>query len=189
MRETLPVSDLIIKAGNGDKQAWDALVERYAPLVWSICRSYRLADADAEDVAQNVWLRLVDQLGRIREPAALPGWLSTTTRRECTGVVHATRGSHAAGPLPDFDRMSDKQAREIEEELLTAERYAALWEAFASLPPCCQSLITLLLEDPPLPYAAISARLGISIGSIGPSRSRCLDKLRRFPAVAALIKD
>src|SRR5690242_10490716 len=102
-RGTIPVSNdqlvtgLVTQARNGDRQAWDALVERYAPLIWSICRRYRLADADAHDVGQGVWLHLVDQLGALRDPAALPGWLATTTRRECRRVVCAARRSSAAG--------------------------------------------------------------------------------------------
>src|ERR1700724_1128621 len=82
MRDDPQVTDLVMRAGKGDQQAWDALVERYSPLIWSICRRYRLSDADAEDVGQAVWLHLVDQLDSLRDPAALPGWLSTTTRRE-----------------------------------------------------------------------------------------------------------
>ena len=81
------VSDLVARAKDGDRQAWDALVERYAPLIWSICRRHRLSQADADDVAQSVWLRLVDQLDRVRDPAALPGWLATTARRECLRVL------------------------------------------------------------------------------------------------------
>ena len=77
-----PVATLVMRARNGDELAWDALVERYAPLIWSLCRRYRLSGADAADVGQNVWLQLVNQLGKIRDPAALPGWLATTTRRE-----------------------------------------------------------------------------------------------------------
>jgi RNA polymerase sigma factor (sigma-70 family) len=86
-----PVTDLVTRARNGDKQAWDALVERYAPLIWSICRRHRLDGADAEDVGQSVWLLLVDHLGNLRHPAALPGWLATTTRRECGRVLRAAR--------------------------------------------------------------------------------------------------
>src|SRR5215831_14280817 len=80
-REDPSVTDLVTGARGGDRQAWDALVERYAPLIWSICRQYRLGRADADDVGQSVWLRLVDHLDQIREPTALPGWLTTTTRR------------------------------------------------------------------------------------------------------------
>ncbi len=91
MRDDPSVADLLRRARNGQKQAWDELVERYAPLVWSICRRYRLGRADADDVSQCVWLRLVDQLAAIREPAALAGWLATTTQRECGRVLRAAR--------------------------------------------------------------------------------------------------
>lgn len=95
LRDDPPVTDLVARARDGDVQAWDALVERYAPLIWSICRKYRLGRADADD-GQSVWLRLVDHLGKIREPAALAGWLAT--RRECGRLVHAAHGPHAAAP-------------------------------------------------------------------------------------------
>jgi RNA polymerase sigma factor (sigma-70 family) len=187
MRGDLVVTTLVTRAGNGDEQAWDALVERYAPLIWSICRRYRLDSADAADVGQSVWLHLVDQLGRIRDPAALPGWLVTTTRRECVRVLRAARGPHTAQYAPDAGNIPDEQAVTAEQEMLTAEHHAALREAFSHLPTCCQRLIALLIDDPPVPYAEISARLGIPVGSIGPSRGRCLAKLRRDPAIAALI--
>jgi len=91
------VTDLVTRARTGDQQAWDTLVERYAPLIWSICCRYRLG-ADADDIGQSVWLRLVGQLGKIRDPAALPGWLATTTRRECQ-AGHPDR-EHRAHPPP-----------------------------------------------------------------------------------------
>jgi RNA polymerase sigma factor (sigma-70 family) len=183
----LAVTELVTRARNGDKQAWDSLVERYAPLIWSICRRHRLADADARDVCQSVWLRLVDQLSKIRDPAALPGWLATTTRRECGRILCATRRPHAAGHVLDSENTPDDQGVTAEQELLAAEARAALRQAFSHLPPCCQQLIAALIQDPPLSYAQISARLGIPVGSIGPSRRRCLDKIRRHPAIAALI--
>ena len=187
MRNDPVVTDLVTRARNGDKQAWDALVERYAPLIWSICRRHRLADVDADDVAQGVWLRLVDQLDKVRDPAALPGWLVTTTRRECVRVLRAVCGPHAAGYALDAETISDDKAQMAEQQVLMAERHAALREALAHLPPCDQQLIALLIQDPPVPYAEISARLGIPVGSIGPTRGRCLDRLRAYPAIAALI--
>ncbi len=187
MRDDLIVTGLVTRARNGDQQAWDALVERYAPLVWSICRRYQLGNADAEDVSQNVWLRLVDQLGSLREPAAIPGWLTTTTRRECARALRAARSPRAAALGPEIENIPDTEIEMAEQGLLIAERHAALREAFSHLPPRCQQLITLLIEDPPVPYAQISARLGTPIGSIGPSRRRYLDRLRRHPAIAALI--
>ena len=180
------VTDLVTRARTGDQQAWDTLVERYAPLIWSICCRYRLG-ADADDIGQSVWLRLVGQLGKIRDPAALPGWLATTTRRECLHRLGAARGPLADGYVVDAEAVPDEQMRIAEEEVLAAERHAVLREAFRDLAPCDQRLIALLIEDPPVPYAEISARLRIPIGSIGPTRRRCLDKLRRHPAIAAMI--
>ena len=186
-RDDSVVVSLVTCAKGGDKRAWDALVERYAPLIWSICRKYRLNHADADDVGQNVWMRLVDQLGKIRDPAALPGWLVTTTHRECWRVSRAASGPQSAAYELDADNIPDEQAEAAEQELLAAERHAALREAFTDLPPAGQQLISLLIADPPLPYAEVSARLGIPVGSIGPTRSRCLDRMRRYPAIAALI--
>jgi len=181
-----PVTDLVVRAKDGDKRAWDALVERYTPLIWSICLRYRLGSADAEDVNQAVWLVVVDRLGALREPAALPGWLATTTQRECCRVLRAARRMQPGGQALE-DGVPDEQAATAEEELLKAERHAALREAFTCLPPNCQQLIAMLIRDPPVPYAQISAELGIPVGSIGPTRRRCLDKLRSHPAIAAMI--
>jgi RNA polymerase sigma factor (sigma-70 family) len=185
-RDDSAVTDLVTRARGGDKLAWAALVDRYAPLIWSICRSRRLDDADAEDVAQTVWLQLVEQLHRLREPAALAGWLATVTRRECLHVLRR-RSPLASGYVLDADTMPDERATTAEQELLAAERQAAMREAFLDLPPRGQRLLALLIEDPPVPYAEIAARLGIPVGSIGPNRGRCLDTLRRHPAIAALI--
>jgi RNA polymerase sigma factor (sigma-70 family) len=187
MNDEPVVADLVMRARDGDKHAWDALVERYAALIWSICRSYRLGSSDAEDVAQGVWLALVGQLDNIRDPVAIGGWLATTTRRECCRVLHAARQSQAAWQALCAETVPDEQAQAAEQELLAAERQAALREAFAHLGPRDQQLLVILAADPPVPYAEISARLGIPVGSIGPTRSRCLDKLRRHPAIAALI--
>ena len=186
--DDLSVAELVAGARHGDQRAWDALVERYAPLVWWICRGYRLGE-DTADVAQSVWLALVGQLGAIREPAALAGWLATTTRRECAKAACAARRLPAAGQVVDAADIPDERAQTAEEQLLAAERHAALREAFADLPAGYRDLVALLLQDPPVPYAEISVRLGIPVGSIGPSRARCLDKLRQHPALAALIND
>ena len=182
-----PDNDLVVRARKGDKQAWDTLVERYAPLIWSICRRHQLSSAAADDTGQRVWLQLVTRLDEVRDPAALPGWLATTTQRECGSIRRATRRSQALGRALAAEQIPGQQAGMAEQELLTAERHAALREALTRLPPCCQRLIAALIEDPPVPYAQISARLSIPAGSIGPSRSRCLEKLRRDPAIAALI--
>jgi RNA polymerase sigma factor (sigma-70 family) len=178
---------LMTRAAAGDKRAWDALVERFAPLIWSVCRKYRVSYADAEDVGQNVWLQLVGHLDKIRDPAALPGWLVTVTSRECLRVTGPAKIPQAAGYVLDAEILADEHSDTAEQELLAAERHAALREAFAALPPPGQRLIALLLQDPPVSYAEISARLDIPVGSIGPTRRRYLDKLRSYPALAALI--
>jgi RNA polymerase sigma factor (sigma-70 family) len=182
------VSDLVAGARDGDARAWAALVERYAPLIGSICRKYRLADADADDVSQTVWLRLVDQLDKVREPAALAGWIATTTRRECGRLARAAHGPHVVGYALD-ENMADERADAAEREVLAAERQAALRAAITSLPPDGQRLVAALLADPPTPYAQISASLAMPLGSIGPTRTRCLARMRRHPAIAALINE
>lgn len=188
MRDDPSVVDLVDRANGGDRRAWDELVERYAPLVWSICRRHRLSRADTDDVGQHVWLRLIEQLPSLRDPAALPGWLATTTHRECVRTVRATRKWERLHTSEDPEGAADAGSMIVEEALLSHERGAVLREAFASLPERCQRLLSLLVQDPPLPYAEIGARLGIPVGSIGPNRGRCLGALRRVPVLAALIE-
>jgi RNA polymerase sigma factor (sigma-70 family) len=187
MRDASMVTELVIRARHGDQHAWTTLVERYTPLVRSICRRYRLTSADTDDIAQTVWLRLLGQLAKMRNPAALPGWIATTTWRECAKIHRAARQFPVTVWDADIGDIPDTGTEPAESLLLAAERRAALRQAFTSLPPACQQLLALLTEDPPLPYAQISARLGIPVGSIGPTRRRCLQKLRDHPALAALI--
>jgi RNA polymerase sigma factor (sigma-70 family) len=175
MRSDPGVIDLVIRARNGERAAWDAIVERYSPLVWSICRRWQLDRTDAEDVGQAVWLRLLEQLDNLRDPAALPGWLATTTKRECHKVHDAKCRLAYGGPMLDAENLPDKLAATADDDLLAAERHAALREAFADLPPDSQQLLALLIADPTVPYAEISSRLGIAVGSIGPYRSRSLE--------------
>jgi RNA polymerase sigma factor (sigma-70 family) len=181
------VVNLVKRARDGDWGAWNEVVERYATLLWSICNGFGLSRADADDVAQTVWLKLVEQLGALRDYAALPGWLVTTTRRECLRVLReAGRHAHNERPFdPDIALPGDPV--EVERALLEAERRAALRAAFTQLQPQCRALLSMFIEDPPVPYAQISERLGMPKGSIGPSRARCLAALRRCPALAALI--
>jgi RNA polymerase sigma factor (sigma-70 family) len=178
---------LVFRARTGDKQAWDALIERYAPLVWSICQRYRLGAADAQDAGQSVWLHLAEQLDNLLDPAALPSWLATTTRHECARVLGAAHSPQTATLVPDAGTLADAAAELPEPELLAAERHAALREAFTHLPPRGQQLLALLTRDPPVPYAQISATLGIPADRICPLRSHCLQQLRSHPAIAALI--
>ena len=165
---------LCTRAAAGDQGAWDDIVERYAPMVWSICTRFRLSGRDLVDVAQNVWLLLVEQLGKLPEPAALAGWLAATTRRECLRAATASRG------------LEPPDAAVSGEEVIMAERNAALRAALAELPASCQPLMDMLVSDPPYSYAAISTALGISVECIGPLRARCLERIRESRALLGL---
>jgi RNA polymerase sigma factor (sigma-70 family) len=182
MRDDPLIAALVDDAARGDQVAWDEIVERYAPLVWSICHRYRLSDSDIEEVGQTVWTGLVGQLGNLREPAALPGWLATTTRRECLRTLRENPRFVFMETEPD-DQFRPADETAIEQAILSTERNAALTEALAGLPEGDQQLLSLLLAEPPLSYPEISARLGIPVGSIGPRRGRCLNRLRRSYAL------
>lgn len=185
--DPMAVSVLVAAATDGDESAWNNLVERYGPLVMSVLGSYRLSRADAEDVSQVVWLRLVEHLGDLREPRALPKWLITTTRNECIGLLRARRQVQPFDPLQE-KAPGEIDRREPDEDLLRAERRQALLEAFAEMSEWHRALLVLLVHDPPLSYATISKRLGIPIGSIGPTRARLLIRLRSAPALAGLLE-
>lgn len=186
MRDDPCVAALVARAAAGDQRAWNELVERYAPLVWSICLRSRLNRQEIDDVGQSVWLSLVEHIGSLREPAALPGWLATTTRHECLRVLTVS-GRHEHAELPAEDRMpGDPLAAQIDEEILIAERNVALRAAFAELSPQHRELLSLLMRDPPVSYQEIHVRLDIPMGSIGPTRKRALDLLRESQHIVAL---
>lgn len=186
VRDDPYVIALVARAGAGDETAWNEIVERYAPLLWAICCRYHLSREDSHDVVQSVWLLLVEHIGSLREPAALPGWLGRTTQRECLRLVQAPSRRDQIGLPPELQLAPDLDAPMIEEEILAAERNAALRLAFADLPQRCRELLTMLVSDPPFGYSKISAALDMAVGSIGPVRGRCLDKLRSSPHLAAL---
>lgn len=186
MERSESVASLVAAAREGDSDAWDALVERYLPLVMAIIARHRLFGADADDVNQTVWLRLVEHLGQLREPEALPGWIATTTRHEClralrTGARVVPVDPQAASPLDRVVEIVD-----LEDEIVAAQRHQALRDALGRLPAPRRELILLLLADPPVPYGEISRRLGIPVGSIGPTRARALEQLRRSPELRVL---
>jgi RNA polymerase sigma factor (sigma-70 family) len=187
VRDDPSVVALVERAAGTDQSAWNDIVDRYAPLVWSICTRFQLNSQDTEDVGQTVWLLLVEQLGKLREPAALPGWLAKTTAHECLRVVTASRKSERLGARL-YDEMQSADDAVLEEEVLAAELNASLRAAFAELPPPCQQLLAMLMSDPPSSYHDISATLHIPVGSIGPQRGRCLARLRRSPALIALVE-
>jgi RNA polymerase sigma factor (sigma-70 family) len=183
MGEPVPVADLVAGALDGDEVAWRSIVNRYGSLVSAIARQHRLDAQELADVSQNVWLKLLESLGTLREPKALAGWLRTTTRNECVRAIRVRRAHLAlTESVPGTDPP-------VEEELLAAERRQLLREAFGELPANCRELLSALLEDPPPSYAQLGARLGVPVGSVGPTRARCLEKLRRSPALRGLVRD
>jgi len=187
MRDDPYVIALVARATAGDQTAWDEIVERYAPLVWRIGVRYRLSSNDIADLGQKVWLLLIEKIGSLREPAALPGWLARTTQRECLRVLgEARRHDHAELPPEDLMPTSPDTAL-IEEEILSAERNALLRTALAELPRGCRELLSMMICDPPCKYEDISATLGLKMGSIGPLRARCLERLRHSPHLATIL--
>lgn len=180
---TLPeaeMANLLGLAAAGDQRAWTSIVDRYAPLVWSVARSFRLSAADAADVHQATWLRLVEQVDSIRDPERLGAWLATTARREALALL---RRASRDLPMSDLHSLEpspkDVPEQNLDSDLLRRERDEDLWRAVGRLPGNCQNLLRLLLIDPPPSYSEVSAALDIPVGSIGPTRARCLDHLRR----------
>lgn len=171
---------LLERAAHGRESAWREIVDRFSSLIFSMCHRYGIHGDDIEDVTSEVWLKLLTNATTIRDPNALPGWLQTTARNECLGLLR-TRTRQIPADLdaepthPDFDA-----------NLLDAERRRAAQEAIAHLPARDRELLSLLFADPPVPYKEISSALGIPVGAIGPTRARCLNRARRTSAVAAL---
>ena len=186
--ETGPtVTELVEAAVRGERVAWDGIVERYTPLLLSVVRGYRLRDDDLRDVAQTVWLRLVEHLGSLREPRALPMWIITTAKNESVRVLKSrARTSPFSSVYEDeADVPQAADTEDLDAALLRDERRTALLAAFAELSDRDRELLTLLVADPPVPYSDISARLGMPVGSIGPTRARVLARLRGSPSLAA----
>jgi len=181
-----PVPELVAAALNGDHTAWDRLVDRFTPLLLSVIRRHRLRGDDAEDVVQTIWLRLVEKLGSIREPAALPGWIVTTARNECLHVIRAGR-TVSPTDLQDRGWADGTGPAPVDNGLLEAERHEALLTAMAQLPERQRALLLVLIEDPPPSYEEVSRRLGVPIGSIGPTRARALDRIGSSEGVGALL--
>jgi RNA polymerase sigma factor (sigma-70 family) len=175
---------LVRLAADGDESAWSALVRRFSGLVWSVTRAHNLGSADAEEVFQTTWLRLTEHVGRLKEPDRVGAWLATTARHESLKLIRA--GKRAA-PTDDLDSLDLGDEDSPETQFLNAEQAAAddltkrrLWAAYQQLPDRCRELLRVLIAEPPLPYTEISAMFGIAIGSIGPTRGRCLRQLREL---------
>jgi RNA polymerase sigma factor (sigma-70 family) len=186
MGDESAVSTLVEASAKGDETAWKELVRRYSPLVMAVTRSYRLTSADAQDVSQTVWLRLVEHLGNLREAAALPGWLVTTTQRECCRYHQRAQKILPVDPQSD-GAMTHGTATDADDGILRAELCQALRDGLGELPGREQRLLQLRTADPPKSYHEISRLLNMPVGSIGPSLRRSLDKLRQTRAVQAYL--
>jgi RNA polymerase sigma factor (sigma-70 family) len=168
---------MVRRAAEGDRRAWEGLVDQYARLIWAMTRDFKLMESDAADVAQATWLRLLEHIDQIEHPAHLGSWLATTARRECLRSLAARK---RVVLVQDDVVLTDVVAvgPEIDEHLLADERARAVRQAVSCLPRRWQRLLELLMADPPVSYAEISDELGLPVGSIGPTRGRCLARLR-----------
>jgi len=171
---TQSTTEIVAAAARGDQRAWNELVERYSGLLWSVARAYRLDASDAADVVQTSWLRLVEHLPTIRNPDGLGAWLVTTARREALRTLR-----RSARCEPSAEIVAVAEPLDLDVRLLRNERDAALTAAFARLPSRDQMLLRMLALDPPPSYDEIGAALSMPIGSIGPTRGRALERLRR----------
>lgn len=140
-------------------------------------RDFRLAETDAADVVQATWLRLLEHITRIEYPERIASWLATTARHECLRHLAASKKVML---VEDDDAAFCASAvqPEVDERLLADERARAVREALSKLPSRSQQLLELLMADPPVSYTEIASQLGVPIGSIGPTRGRCLERLR-----------
>lgn len=179
MTHASPIASLVDLAAEGDQHAWNEIVDRYTPLVLSVIYKHRLRPADAADVNQTLWLRLVEQIGKLRDPEALPGWIATTTRNECLRMLRLQQRTQPFDPQSGDEHTSPVDHTDLEADLLAAERRQALRDGFLALSQQCRELLAKLMADPPPSYAVVSEETGMPVGSIGPTRIRCLNKLRK----------
>lgn len=168
------VPAVLSAAASGDSESWNRVVERFNPLVWATVRAHRLSNADAADAVQTTWLRLVEHLDRIENPDRLGSWLATTARRESLRVI-AARARVVA--TDDFEELASVDPGPAQ-QTLTRDRDELLRRALGRLGDRCRMLLRLLAADPPPSYSEISAALDVPVGSIGPTRGRCLERLR-----------
>ena len=167
-------SELVARARDGDEESWRQLVHRMKNVVWKTVNGFNMPTGDTEDAFAATMFRLAENLDRIRDPERLPGWLATTARNESLALLRARRRTVVMDEVPeDGGDPGDHETNLVLDELRQAVR-----EAFATLGRECQQLLRLLTGDPPMQYRDIAEHLGVPIGSIGPTRQRCLQKLR-----------
>ncbi len=168
---------LVRRAAEGDRWAWERLVNQYARLIWAITRDFKLVESDAADVFQATWLRLLEHIDRLEQPARVGSWLAATARNECLRSMAARKRIMLV--QDDTTLTGDGTGEsEVDERLLAEESAQAVRDALSCLPWRWRRLVELLMADPPASYAEISDQLGLPVGSIGPTRGRCLERLR-----------
>lgn len=183
-RRAYDPTKLVQAAAHGDQHAWRVLVRRYSPLIRSIAGRHRLSKTEQDDVAQRTWLLLFQYLERVREPAALGAWLATVARRECLRALAAAQREVVVDEPPFSDQADPTTLDDI---AVRSERRAALHAAVDALPDHERKLMRTLLAKPAFTYDAVSTALGIPRGSIGPTRARSLQRLRRDPQLARTV--
>ena len=175
------VAGLVRRAAAGDHQAWECLVDQFSRLIWSITVEFKLVESDAADVVQTTWLRLLEHIDRIQYPDRVGSWLAATARNECLRSLAARKRvvlGHDDVDLGTVAAAATAHTPEVDERLLADERDQVVRDAMSRLPGRWQRLLEMLMADPPVPYTEISDQLGLPIGSIGPTRGRCLARLR-----------
>ena len=167
---------LVEAAQAGEGQSWRELVDRLSGLVWSVARAFRLSADDAADVCQTVWLQLAQHLDEIHEPDRVGLWLMTTARRECLRFVRKESRQFPVDPVEVLEPIG--QATAVEEHVVAQDRTEVLWRCLNELDDECRTLIRIFLADPVPTYAEAAAALDMPVGSVGPRRQRCIQKLR-----------
>lgn len=173
-------AELVRRAGDGDTGAWEQLVDAYSGVIWAVTRGFRLGDADANDVVQTTWLRLLEHLDSLNDPTRVGAWLATTARRECLRIVALAKRTRVAGDDDHLLEFVDVTHPEVDARLIAAEQAIEVRRAMNRLPRHWRELMLALMSDPSPSYVEISARLGIPIGSIGPTRGRALRRLHEL---------
>jgi RNA polymerase sigma factor (sigma-70 family) len=174
----LDVTRLMRRAASGDQHAWEGLVAKYGRLIWSITRDFKLVESDAADVFQTTWMRLIEHVDRIEHADRVGSWLASTARNECLRCLANRKRVVLSYGDDQFEESAADCEPEIDEALLAQEQAAVVRQAMTQLPQHWQRLLEMLMADPPASYAEISDELGLPVGSIGPTRGRCLARLR-----------
>jgi RNA polymerase sigma factor (sigma-70 family) len=177
---------VVRRAAEGDQRAWRELVASYEPLLRSVARSFRLSSADADDVVQETWVRLHRSLDRLENPDAVGGWLVTTIRRQ---ALRALQREVRETPQSEVHPAGGADVPDPPEAVAQMEREQVVRAAVQRLGERQRAVMNALLGEPDLSYHVLGRRLGMPVGSIGPTRGRAIERLRRDPQLTAVLSD